>query len=228
MENIVATKATDEWNASTSSPTLTNHTTTTGTLKVILAAISYYTEASATVSAYSFDGVSGTRVSGTNQLVGTDRGTDFWVVKLGTHTGGSKAQSLTFSAASTTGTVTLYEVDGIDQTTPGLHGVVSTGAGSPSVSVLTVASGEISFDVFAAFDGALNGDPTGNGSTATHVEVLDKLTSGGIACYSGYNSTATGTVVMAWSNDTGTYSQSACSLAVAAAGGASAPMFRGS
>lgn len=210
--SLIATKATDGWTSASSTPALTNHTTTTGTEKVIVAVISFYTESGATVSAYSFDSVAGARVTSTNTVV-SGLGVDIWIVKLASHTGASKAQSLTLSANAESGTVTLYEVNGVDQTTPGLHGVTSTGSGSPTLSVLTVASGEFSIDGFTSFGGASNGVPGGSG---THTEVRNELTGGGLAVYSGYNADSSGTVIMSWANDTGTFVQGAMSLAVAA------------
>lgn len=216
--SLVATKATDSWSTATTTPTLGNHTTTTGSDKVIAAVVTYYDDfTGGTVSAYTFNGVSGTRVTGTNVLSG-GAGVDIWVVELGSHTGASCTQSITFSATALVGFVTLYELDGVDQGTPGVHGTSATGGGgtSPSITVTSVAAGEFTLDGVAGFAGM--GAPTVG---ADQTLVLDGNL-GGVRGYSSYDDTSSGSVVQSYTNDTGAHSISACSFAVAAGGGGGA------
>lgn len=220
----VGTQVTYAWTTPTSTPTLAAYTTTTGTQKVLAFGIAAYTENSAAVSACSAGGVACAVVSSTPVSAASGGGliTEWWIVKLGTHTGGSQTISLTFTANTESGFLTILELDGVDQTTPGVHGLGAFGAGGtqPTISVLTVAAGEYSVDVVSGFSGMGNGTP---GGTATHTEVRDTLGGGGTATYVGKNTTATGTVVMSWANDTGAWTQSAMSLAVGSGGGPSGP-----
>lgn len=213
--SLIATKATDSWSAATTTPALGNHTTTTGTDKVIVAAIAYYDDfTGGTVSAYTFNSVSGTRVTGTNLLAG-GLGVDIWVVTLGSHTGASCTQSITFSATTLVGFVTLYELDGVDQTTPGVHGGTSSGGSGtqPSITIAAVAAGEFTLDTVSGFSGI--GPPTVG---ADQTLVLDGNL-GGVRGYSSYDATSTGSVVQSYTNDTGSNSMCGCSFAVASGGG---------
>lgn len=210
-ESLVGSPTLSSWATSQTTPSLTARTTTSGSNKVVVAVITYYTEASATVSSYSFNSVSGSRCTSTNVLSAGGLGADTWIVKNpGTVTNG--AQSLTFSAATLFGHVELYEVDGVDQTTPCVHGTnanLNTGPSNPSITVSTVAAGEITFAGLTGFSGIGAGTPVGN-----NVEDADDNNTGTIS-YFGHNTADTGSVVMQWNNSGGNAVMTGFSLAVA-------------